>query len=183
LRGTIALKGGSPFVVFLEQKGYLDNCQVVPFFGGIGRFVADSDFSQQAYSFSEPLLARRQGSDPRALMLSDEGFNPYAGMVVTTTSTIDEKPDLVRKFAQASLRGWRQYLFDPSDTNKRLATLNSELDTELLAEGVEALRELCHDPSSPEFGRMEAARWSELEAQLVELKLIPAGKADVAGAF
>jgi NitT/TauT family transport system substrate-binding protein len=183
LRGTIALKGGSPFVEFLERNGYLDECQVVPFFGGIGRFVSDKNFSQQAYSFSEPLLARRQKSDPHVLMLSDKGFNPYAGMLVTLSSTLEKDPDMVRKFTRASLQGWRKYLAEPESTNIHLAKINDSLDADLLAEGVEALRELCRDPDSPALGEMDLGRWQALGDQLEQLGLIGSEQVDPVSAF
>lgn len=179
LRGRVALKGGSPFVTFLEKRGFLDQCDVVPFPGGIRGFLASPNYSQQAYNFSEPIQARREGANPRVLMLSDEGFNPYMGMLVTLASTAEADPELLRKFTLASLAGWKAYLADPAETNRHISQLSKEqgeeLDEAFLAEGVDALKQICLPADSPQFGKMEAERWQTLQEQMVELDLIPAG--------
>ncbi len=187
LSGRVALKGGSPFVTFLEQRGFLVNCEVVPFSGGIRGFLANPELSQQAYNFSEPIQARREGASPRVLMLSDEGFNPYMGMLVALGKTIEDDPDVVRRFTAASRAGWRRYLADPTDTNRHLSQLSKnlgeELDEPFLAEGVAALQELCLPHDSPEFGLMVTERWQTLHDQMVELELIPRGTAEPSEAF
>lgn len=187
LHGRVALKGGSPFVTFLEKRGFLANCEVVPFSGGIRGFLSNPELSQQAYNFSEPIQARRDGAKPHVLMLSDEGFNPYMGLVATLGSTIEEDPDLVRRFTAASREGWRKYLADSSGTNRHISQvskqLGEELDEAFLAEGVAALEELCVPHDSPEFGQMTTERWQMLHDQMVELELIPEGTASPDEAF
>lgn len=180
---TLAVSVGSPFAVFLQQKGYLRDVKVVPYFGGIGQFVANPKYAQQAYSFSEPILAEREGTPATTLMLADLGFNPYMGLLVTLDKTVEERNDVAAKFVEASLRGWRHYLTEPDKTNHHLAALNSSLDRELLAEGVIALRPLCREPMDTEFGKMDPGRWETLAQQLVELKLLAPGKVIPTEAF
>ena len=59
--------------------------------GRIGPFVADTKYAQQAYVFSEP-LARREGTNPQALMVSELGFNPYTSCIAVTRGFAEESP-------------------------------------------------------------------------------------------
>ncbi|MFT5527542.1 MAG: NitT/TauT family transport system substrate-binding protein [Pirellulaceae bacterium] len=171
---TISLSGGKPFVAYLIKKGYLKEAQLVPFLGGIGRFLEEKDFAQQGYVFSEPIQATTHGSDPVALMVSDVGFNPYTGLLFTHGDTIRNKPELVAKVVRASVRGWQDFLADPSDTNKVILQENEDLDEVTLTKGVDALQPLCLPNQMPadQIGKMASERWQQLHDQLVEIEML-----------
>ncbi len=83
----LQIDSGRPYVPFLKGKGLLDSSvQVVPYFGSVAELVAGPGVAQQAYSFSEPLMAEEQGVRVRNLMMSDIGYNPYACCLVTSES-------------------------------------------------------------------------------------------------
>jgi NitT/TauT family transport system substrate-binding protein len=137
-------------------------------------FLERADFAQQAYVFSEPFVARQQGSDPRCLMLSEIGFNPYTSVLVVREQLIAEEPAWVGRMVRACVRGWQRYLADPQPANERIAQRNREMSREILAYGAAEIRPLClpagMDPRH--VGRMTADRWEHLASQLVEIQLL-----------
>ena len=172
---TLQANTGRPFLEFMQSKGMLQGVRVVPYSGSVANFVADPNTAIQAYSFSEPFLAEEQGVSTRCLMLSDIGFNPYASCLIATETTIETRADIVQRMVAASREGWRQYLQQPVETNRRILELNSHgMTQEALAYGADAIRELClPGGSDPELiGGMTADRWQTLFDQFVELGLV-----------
>ena len=58
--GTLAIEPGLAYAAFLK-KFRLAGGEVVPYDGGVARFLADPSFAQQCYVTSEPIAAKRQG--------------------------------------------------------------------------------------------------------------------------
>lgn len=168
---TLAMNQGQPFAQYMMKTLKLDNVQVVPFPSGIAGFLADKNYGQQAYSFSEPYLAEAQGSDPQCLMLSDIGFNTYTSVLLTRRDVIDKKSDLVAKVTRASIRGWKKYLAEPDETNKQIHKENELMGSEILAFGAKALKSVCLPDGFDEsrLGEMSAERWQTLVNQMTEI--------------
>ncbi len=183
---TLAMNPGQPFAQYLTKTLKLDGLTMVPYPGNITQFLLEPRFGQQAYSFSEPFVARQNGATPQLLMLSELGFNTYTSMLVVSRSTWDTDPVLVQKVVRASQRGWQHYLKEPDATNARIHAANSEMSLEILAFGAEDLRKYCPPPDQPltEFGAMTTERWSTLVEQLqvggsLQADQVSAGKAFV----
>lgn len=165
----LAISDSRPFALWMKKKLPLANVTMVPFSGQVGEFVLKKDFAQQAYSFSEPFTAKEADSDPKVLMLSDIGFNPYASLLVTTEDTITNEPELVRSMVTASVTGWQRYLNDPTLTNQRIHEDNDEMSLKSLSYGAEAMPALCNpDDNQPPCG-MTTERWQTLIDQIVEV--------------
>lgn len=182
---TLAMSNTATFSLFLQKRLPLKDVRIVPYSGNVAQFLVNDDFAQQGYVFSEPFVAKKQGGDPHNLMVSDLGFNPYTSVLIAGDELVQQQPELLRKMALACARGWQTYLESPAETNEYLHGLNPEMGLDILEFGVEALRPLCAtattEPSS--FGNMTAARWSNLNEQLVESGVIDAGSVDAATAF
>src|SRR6185369_13309004 len=112
---------------FLKKKYGFDRAKIVPYDGGVARFVADKDFAQQCFVTSEPIAAKQKGSDPQVFLVADEGFNPYVAVVITRRALFKEQPDRVRAFARATQEGWRAYLDDPAPANAAMGKLNTSM--------------------------------------------------------
>ncbi len=186
LRGvTLAMSEASAFSHFLRRRLPLADVQIVPYPGNIARFLDDPNYAQQGYVFSEPYLARRAGAEPRALMVSDLGFNPYTSVLFARRELIASRPDVVGRMVRASARGWERYLRDPEQTNRHIRSLNEAMELDVLAYGVEALRPLVLDETARQEGTgvMHLERWLELESQLIEAGQLKPGAARVKEAF
>jgi len=168
---TLAMNPSSTFSLYLQKKLPLPGVRLVPYSGNVAPFVVDPNMAQQAFTFSEPFVARQRGSHPRCLLVSDLGFNPYTSLLITGRETLRQRPELVRKMVAASIRGWQQYLQDPAAAHRLLGQQNNEVDAQLLDYGAQQLRPLCVTDDVPleRFGRMTLDRWRTLRNQLVEV--------------
>lgn len=180
---TLAINQNSSFGAFLKHKVALEGCQFEPYPGNVSRFLLTDDFAQQAYVFSEPYMAKKEGGDPATLLAADIGFNPYTSVLITQGDTIRNDADLVRKFVTAVQRGWQTYLDDPSKTNAHIQSENPEIDAEILALGAADLKKLCAPPEGQPLGSMTAERWSTMARQLEECGFSEAGTLKPDAAF
>ncbi len=172
--GTLALETGLAYAAFLKKKYSWDGVKIVPYDGGVARFLSDASFGQQCYVSSEPIAARKKGAQPAVFLIADSGFNPYGTVAITRRALLEQNPALVESFVLATREGWQDYLEHPSPTNALLHTLNPSLDEATLSAAADAQRPLIssEDPTRGGLGRMQKARWQVLADQLFDLKLI-----------
>lgn len=175
---TLALSQRPAFSQYLRHRFPLKGVAIVPYQGGMAPFLENERYAMQGYVFSEPVVARRQGARPRALMVADTGFNPYASALIATEETVAQRPDLVAAVVAASRAGWARYLEAPDSTHRRIHELNPEMDLEILGEGARLSRDLVLDPVAREhgIGYMELARWAALLEQMVASGVVDAGQ-------
>ena len=172
--GTLAIEPGLSYAVYLKKKLGFDKLKVVPYDGGVARFVADKDFAQQCYAPSEPLAAKKKGSDPQVFLVADEGFNPYLGVVITRAALWRDKPALVKAFVRASRAGWTSYVADPGPANAVMAKLNRAMDPETFAAAAAEQRRFLESEETKKrgLGAMTRDRWETLGKQLADLGLV-----------
>ena len=172
--GTLAIEPGMAYAAYLKRKFPWDGLQVVPYDGGVARFLTDPNFSQQCYVTSEPIAAKKQGGDPQVFLIADAGYNPYTNVVVARRELVEQKPEMVRAFVAATAEGWTTYLADPGPTNQVLGRLNPSMDAATLEAAVEAEKPLIATEQTKQLGlgTMSAERWATLARQLEDLKLI-----------
>ena len=172
---TVAVQAGSTWFRYLAVKYRLTNVQEVPATMSVANFIADPNYIQQAFATSEPFFALQAGIETRVLLVSDAGFNPYRVMF-TTQSFLHQHPDVVARFVRASVRGWREYLNDPSAAHAALLKLNPALSPQWMQFSWQQLRDghfvAGEAADGSQMGQMDPARWTTLYQQLLELKVI-----------
>jgi len=172
---TVAVKLGSTWFEYLLKRYKLDQVHEIPATFSVANFIADPQYIQQAFATSEPYFAQQAGIETRVLLTSDAGYDPYRVMF-TTRSFLNDHPDVVAKFIRASIKGWRDYLNDPSPANAAISKLNPALNQQWMQFTCRALREegfvTGDDRSGVRLGRMDAARWKTMYEQLLDLKVI-----------
>jgi NitT/TauT family transport system substrate-binding protein len=169
---TVAVRPGSTWWEFIVKKFGLSNVREIPATYSVAAFLHDPNYIQQAFVTSEPFFAEREGARVRMLLNRDAGFDPYR-VFFTSQAFLREHPDVVEKFTQASLRGWRDYMNDPRETNELLLKLNPALNAEWEQYSWNALKRgefVTGDAAKGEaVGRFDPARWAEMEKQLLAL--------------
>jgi NitT/TauT family transport system substrate-binding protein len=170
--GTLAMEPGLPYAAYLKMKYGFDGVQIVPYDGGVARFVSDKNFAQQCFVTSEPIAAKKQGAEPTVFLVADEGFNPYVGVIITRRELVEKNKALATAFIKASRAGWRSYLDDPKPANATMAKLNTTMDAETFAAAADAQKALIETAETHELGVMTKERWETLANQLVDLKII-----------
>jgi NitT/TauT family transport system substrate-binding protein len=152
--------------LFLKSKfGYTDD-QIRPYNFNTAPFLADKNAVQQGYLTSEPLLIEQAGVKPVVFLLADQGYSTYASVIATSRKLVQEKPDLVQRFVNASIEGWYSYLYgDPAPANALIKKDNPEQTDELLTYAIAKIKEYgivdSGDSLKLGIGAMTDARWKD----------------------
>ena len=171
--GTLAAEDDT-WLRFCLKKFGKTGVKVVGYSGGIGPFLAKPQYAQQCFVTSEPILARKQGSDPQTFLIADAGYNPYTTVVITKRETIKAHPQWIQGMVAACRQGWRAYLDDPSAANLVMGKLNTDMDSETFIAAAIAQKPLIEtdETKKSNLGAMSKGRWDALSKQLVDLKVI-----------
>lgn len=166
--------------LFLKSKfGYTDD-QIRPYNFNVAPFLADKNAVQQGYLSSEPLLVEKAGVKPVVFLLANEGYSSYASVIETSRKMVEEKPDLVQRFVNASIEGWYSYLYgDPAPANALIKKDNPEQTDELLDYAIKKIKEYgivdSGDSLKLGIGAMTDARWKDFFEVMSKQGLYPAG--------
>jgi NitT/TauT family transport system substrate-binding protein len=167
--------GASTWFEYLVKRYHLKNVREIPATYSVANFLQDPGYIQQIFVTSEPFFARQAGEQVRTMLISEAGYDPYRVML-TSSSFLEQHPEVVAKFVRASLRGWRDYLVHPDDINAAIARLNPALSVPQMKFSYEALRDqhfIAGDvPNNVDLGRFDSARWTSMYQQLLDLKVI-----------
>lgn len=169
--GTLAIEPGLPFGGWLKKKYGFAGVTIVPYDGGVAKFVTDKNYAQQCYVTAEPIAARRKGAEPKVFSARETGFDPYANVIIVRGATLKAKMPLVKSFVAATNEGWKAYLADPKPANATMAKLNTGMDLATFDEAAKTQEPLVRGEA--ELGSMTEARFEELGRQLVDLGMIP----------
>ena len=167
LKGKPIMIGGDTRVgwwLFLKAKyGYSDD-QIRTYTFNIAPFLADKNAVQQGYVTSEPYLIEEAGVKPNIFLIADAGYASYASIIATSQKLVDDKPDLVQRFVNASIEGWYSYLDgDPAPGNALIKKDNPEESDALLAYAIAKMKQYgivdSGDAKTAGIGVMTDARW------------------------
>jgi NitT/TauT family transport system substrate-binding protein len=73
-------------------------------------------------------LVKQKGASPTGMKFADHGANTVGLTVISNQSTIDGKPDLVKRFVKATVRSWQAAMKDPDAAIDALLKLRPDLD-------------------------------------------------------
>jgi NitT/TauT family transport system substrate-binding protein len=184
-RITLAMHPSAPFATYLRKQLPLEGVRQVPYTGRVTQFLADQNYAQQGYAFSEPIIASLKGATPRVLPVREIGYNPYTSILVVNEDAIRDYPGRVGRMVRACRLGWQSYLDDPTETNQHILGLNPEMDPQVLTAGVDAIRplSLTEDVERTGFGTMEKSRWEELANAIKAAGMLEGRGVDIPGSF
>jgi NitT/TauT family transport system substrate-binding protein len=166
---------------FLKAKfGYTDG-QIRPYTFNLAPFLADKSAVQQGYLGSEPFSVKEAAHfEPVVLLMADVGFKGYASMIATSDRKIEQQPDLVKRFIDASVEGWYSYLYgDPAPGNALIKQANPEMNDALIAYGIGSMK--THgildsgDALTLGIGAMSAERWADFYQAVSDAGVYPKG--------
>ncbi len=187
--GSLAAMKGKPILIapaarltfwnFLKIRfGYTDD-QIRTYTFNMAPFLADKKAIQEGYLTSEPFTLRKAGLKPVVHVLADHGFDSYSTTIECSWRLVEEHPDRVQRFVDASVEGWYDYLYgDPGPGNALIKKDNPEMTDDLLAYGREAMK--THgvvdsgDAKTLGIGAMTDARWKRFATDMIKAGLYPA---------
>jgi NitT/TauT family transport system substrate-binding protein len=119
------------------------------------------------YLINEVLAAREKGFDVNVVSPPDYGIDLYADTLFTTEKMLREKPEIVRKFVVATLKGWSSAIAAPEEaaqiTVKYGAKLTYDHELAMMKASLPLLQ-----PDAQPVGWMDAANWSATQKLLVD---------------
>jgi len=139
----VSKEGISSYFQWLKSEYGFSEDKVRPYTFNPQPFLVNKQSAMQGYVSSEPFAVEKSGGfKPGIILLADYGLNGYSTLIETRRDLVDKKPDLVRRFVDASIIGWYHYLYgDNAAGNALIKKLNPEMTDELLAYSVAAMKE------------------------------------------
>lgn len=153
------------FWVWLRSKYGFEDRQIRKYTFNLAPFLVNAEAIQQGYVTSEPYtISTRGGFDPQVFLLSDYGYPSYAAMVLAQNRLIEDKPEIVQAFVNATIEGWRSYVYgDPTPGNNLIYAANPDMTPDIVEQAIEQMRErgmvLGDDSTIGRLGHMDPARW------------------------
>jgi len=128
---------------WLKQAHGFREDKVKPYGFNQAPFIADRFTIEEGYLTSEPYQVERvAGFKPNVFLLADYGYDSYSTTIEARAETIARNPDLVQRFVDASIIGWRNYLHgDNRAANAMIKRDNPEMTDGLLAYGIAKMKE------------------------------------------
>jgi NitT/TauT family transport system substrate-binding protein len=164
------------FWPWLKAKYGFSDAQKRPYSFSVQQFLADPNVAQQGYATSEPYSIRKGGVTPKVFLLADYGYPPYAETIVTTAKTLRERPDVLRRFVEATALGWKSYLANPAPGNALIKKANPQIEDDLLAFSAAKMKEFGlvtgGDAATQGILTMSDARWKQTFQFMAQAGLI-----------
>jgi NitT/TauT family transport system substrate-binding protein len=161
----ISAAANTTFWPFLKAKYDFTDDQKRPYNFNPAPFLADKNTVQQGYLSSEPLAIEKEGGfKPLVFLLADSGYEPYSTTIECKRELVENSPDVVQRFVDASIKGWYSYLNgDPSAANELIKQDNPEMTDDQIAYGIEKMKEygivISGDAETKGIGAMTDERW------------------------
>lgn len=162
----------------VAEYGYTDD-MIRPYTFNPAPFLADKAAIQQGYLTSEPYAVEREGGFvPQVFLLADAGYDTYSTTIETSWQLVEENPDLVQRFVDASMEGWYSYLYgDPAPANALIKADNPDMTDEQIAYSIGKLKEYgvvdSGEALEDGIGAMTDARWQSFFQFAVDQDLYP----------
>jgi NitT/TauT family transport system substrate-binding protein len=155
---------GSHWIWLKARFGFTDR-QIRKYTYNLAPFLADPRAIQQGYVTSEPYeIEKASGFAPQTFLLADEDYPSYGNLILASDRRIQDDPQLVRAFVDASIDGWRDYLSgDPTPGNTLIKADNPEMTDDVLQHAIGEMNRYqlatAGDAETAGIGAMSEARW------------------------
>jgi NitT/TauT family transport system substrate-binding protein len=176
----VATFGRTTFWPWLREKyGFTDD-QIRPYTFNMAPFLADKNISMQGFVSSEPLDAKKAGIDPVIHLLADYGFANYQTTVATSAKMVKERPEVLQRFVDASIKGWYSYLYgDPAPGNALIKKINPDISDEKIAYAITMMKDYgivdSGDTKTVGIGAMTDAHWADFYNVMSRAGALPTG--------
>lgn len=146
----------------LLKKYSIKNIKEVPYTFNLIPFIEDKVDVTVAYKMDQVVTLQRQGIQLNIISPKEHGINPYGDVVITAEKTLREKPELVKKFVQAAIKGFI-WSIDHQDEaisylTKNAPELKRDNETQVFTSTIPFLMP---DDDKSLIGVMEKERWED----------------------
>ena len=116
---------------------------------------------------SEPITAQEKGYEVNIIWLSDYDVNFYGDVLFTTEDMIKNHPDTIRRFVDATLKGWDYAYENPDDavayTMQYASASNVPHETKMMQASLQLIK-----PDERHIGDMQQKEWEDMQKQMLE---------------
>jgi NitT/TauT family transport system substrate-binding protein len=177
--------GRQSFFRWLAAAHGFERRKLRPYNHSLAPFLLDKAAVMQGYATAEPIRVEEAlGRAPAVFLLADQGWSSYSTLLETRNELIEKKPDLVQRFVDASILGWRHYLDDDdvSAANALIQRENPTMSDRQIAFSRAKMREwdlvIPPDADKSGIGRIRPARVRQFYDTMVAVGMYKAGEVD-----
>lgn len=130
---------------------------------------------RNCFTTNDPILAKLEGIEVDFLLAYDYGIKTTSDSLFTSEKIIKENPDLVRRFVEATLKGWAYALVNKEEALDIVMKVNPELDREHQRLYIEGMVPYILTPESimHGIGWMSRDTWVQTQEMLLEFGGLP----------
>lgn len=148
-------------LVMKRDGAQLEDVEIVQL-GATDLFTAtqkDVDFVGVFYAWTG-IEAEMKGADYNFIQRIDyaEELNAYSPLIITSEQTIKEQPDMVKKFMEATAKGYQLAIENPDEATDLLIQAEPDLDPELVKKSQAWLADQ-YQAEADRWGIQEEKRW------------------------
>ena len=179
--------GRQSFFLWLNASQGFKRANLRPYNHDLAPFLVDKTAVVQGFATAEPKrIEELSGETPRVFLLADHGWSTYSTVLETRIELIEKRPEVVQKFIDASILGWRTYVNGDAKTtapaDERIKRENRAMTDGQIAYSRERMRSwgLVDSGDAVELGIgcMKAERLRDFYAQMVAARMYKAGEID-----
>ncbi len=138
--------------------------------------IAEKIDAGVAFFFNDGLLAETKGTPMGWLLFSDLGLAMYSTSLLVHEAMLKEKPDLVRRFTRAFVKGWTVSRANPEEALSLFLKANPNVDatySKLKLPAVLSLTE-SEDTKRHGIGYSSKPGWEGMQKALIDMQLMEA---------
>ena len=167
----------------VAEHGFRDE-QLRPYGYNLAQFLSDETIVQQGYATAEPLYAAAAGAKVDTYLLADQGWSTYSTTLETRWDLVEENPDLVQRFVNASIEGWYNFIYgDRTLAYEAILAHNPEMTVEKLDAEMDQFAALgiidVGEAESMGIGAMSLERIKAFHELAVTTGILEAGAVDL----
>lgn len=171
----VAIESGTAeLYAYLKREGVrLGQFNVVQHAYHLGPLLTDQVAAQSAYSTTEIFELDKRGIGYQIYSPRSAGIDFYGDNLFTTHDILNNNPDLVEAFREASLRGW---LYAMSHPEKMIDLILTHYPTIRSREALRHEAERMHDLMRTDLiepGHMISGRWQHMAEVYAEIGMLP----------
>jgi len=157
----------------LLKKFNVSNTKDVPYTYSLVPFIEDKVDVSVAYIMDQVITLKNQGIDVDVITSKQYGINPYGDVIITTEKTLNENPDLVKRFLGAAIKSQKWAIENDSLAVNHLVVgaNNLKADNELKVWRA-TIPFLIPDNDITKLGLMDKSRWQETQNVLLEFNAL-----------
>jgi len=152
----------------LLEKTKIDREKVkeVALLAGLSQLTSGKIDAQILYEINEPILLEQQGFEINLIKPRDYGVRFYADTLFTTEDMINNNSEMVRKFVQVSIEGWKQVFNDQGMAIDAVMAVNNSLNRAHQEKFLELSNPLITEGGK--IGYSEEQTWVEMQKTLID---------------